>query len=543
MKLWLLLLCPLAAAAVEVTTAGVLGDGADHTAALQQLLDRNPGMVSFPPGTYRLGALKLPGDTRLEFAPGAVWQVAPEGSDEAVAADIAGDRVTISGATFDLSLLPPAKAKQVRTLIRADGHADLRLTGLTIHRPQEGKLPVGSHAGWQSDVVVLNASNFEHVEVDHCDVSNLRTLVATTFCRDVAVHDNRGMWCEHLSRFANGSRDVRHYANWSRYVVHQCMWWGGDANATHGWVPDGSSNVVHEDLRPGDEGYNDHTAGVYNVSVQNNYAEYGVTLCWGAKARDVVMQGNTARYMEDMAYDSEGDEHVVIANNLSINAKAAGIGCYFWTDKVLITGNQLITNRQEAESYHGNFIRLHSGGKGTTDEYGTGHCLVSGNLMVCELDEPRALVIEACRDVTIDGNKFQNGRIHTNDWDAGRRICLTNNEFTTNLATAYTPLKLVHKGAELQVINNRLRWDRPAEVTGEEAPAMLIRNKDQAEQFIVGNLIRGWATSLATLTPKSGEAIPLVVLRDNLVDGAFGLDPEVRPTSLIEEGNVDLRKE
>jgi len=539
MKLCFLLCCTAAVQAADVTSLGLAADGSDQTAALQALLDRGPGKLDFPPGTYGFGALTVPDNNTLEFAPGAVWKVAADVPDTIVT--IAGNRVTISGATFDLSALPAAKPKQVRTLFRAEGRNAVRLTGLVVKRPHQGELPVGKAVGWTPDLTVLEAKDCRDVEVDHCEVENLRTLCSTTFCSNITVHDNRGQWCQQLSRFANGSREVRHYSNWSRYVVHQAMWWGGDANATHGWVPDGSSTVVHEGLRPGDEGYNEHTAGVYNVSIQNNYAEYGVTLSWGAKGRNVVMAGNTARYMEDMAYDSEGDEHVVIANNLSINSKAAGIGCYFWTDKVLITGNQLITNDSAPESYRGNFIRLHSGGKGTTQEYGTGHCLVTGNLMVSELDEPRALVIEACRDVTIDGNKFQNGRIHTNPWDHGGRVSVTNNEFTTNVPTAYTPLKLVHVGAELQVMNNRLLWERPAEVTGEDAPAILVKSKGQGEQFLIGNLIRGWTQSLATLAAKDGDAVPLMVWRGNFSDGVMAFDAAARPGRVIDDENVDLR--
>ena len=41
--------------------------------------------------------------------------------------------------------------------------------------------------------------------------------------------------------------------------------------------------MVHRDLKPGDGGYHKDTAGVYDVSVQNNYAECGVTLAWVPK--------------------------------------------------------------------------------------------------------------------------------------------------------------------------------------------------------------------------------------------------------------------
>ncbi len=542
---WLLLsLLSFSLLAANVRESGAVGDGkADDTAAVQAILNRGPGTVVFPAGTYRLGMLRVGSGQRLRFEPDAVWLVEP-GEGPAQAAAIAGGEVELRDVRFDLSRLgkPEGKAK-AHTLFQAEKVRGLRLTGAVIVRPHEGRQPVGKHQGWQSDVVVLSATECRDVEVDHCRAENVRTLVQTEFCENVSVHENRAEWCEHISLFRNGSREVRHYANWSRNVVFQCMWWGGDANDMHKWIKDHTSNVVRPDLKPGDEGYDPSTAGVYGVSVQNNYAEYGVTLSWGAKARNVVVTGNTAKYMEDMAYDSEGDENVVIANNLSVNSKCAGIGCYFWTDKVLIAGNQLLVLDEDQELYQGNFIRLHSGGQAGPDRFGTGKCLVQGNLLVAEVAKPRALLIEACRDVTISGNKFVNGRINTNPWDQGRRIVVTDNEFQFHGGEAVNAIEVVSKGVMAVVKGNLLNWEHAGTPEGKDAPAILVRGTGERDQTVLQNLAQGWPTAIQCEVAEPTDAGPRFILRDNTVDGAVLLPPSPPACRVVEQGTLNLSRQ
>ncbi len=58
--------------AVDVTRHGIRADPAlDQTSAIQALLDRG-GKISFPPGMYRSGSLRLRSDTTIYLAPGAV---------------------------------------------------------------------------------------------------------------------------------------------------------------------------------------------------------------------------------------------------------------------------------------------------------------------------------------------------------------------------------------------------------------------------------------------------------------------------------------
>src|SRR5690606_39960137 len=119
---------------------------------------------------------------------------------------------------------------------------------------------------------------------------------------------------------------------------YQCVWRGGspDPSRKHPKVPHGTANVVHRDVELEDPKFVPHTRGIYDVMVQNNYAEYGTVLCWGNKARQVVVDGNTARCMFDYAYGSEGDENVIYSNNISINSCVAGIMSLYWGEKMLI---------------------------------------------------------------------------------------------------------------------------------------------------------------------------------------------------------------
>jgi hypothetical protein len=528
---------------VNVREHGVLGDGkTDDTQAVQKLLDAGKGGLVFPKGDYRLGSLRIGSGGKLRFGDQAIWHVLP-GEAAAKAAELAGNDILIQGPRMELKELgKPAGKSKFHTLFHARKCTGLRLTGLVAKRPQEGKLPVWKHIGWKGQVTVLLAEECRDVEVDRCDVENIRSLVQTEFSENVSVHENRAEWCDHISLFRNGSRDVRHYANRSKNVIFQCMWWGGDANDKHKWITDNTANVVRPDLKPGDEGYDKSTVGVYNISVQNNMAEYGVTLAWGAKARNVVVTGNTAKFMEDMAYDSEGDENVVIANNISINSKCAGIGCYFWTDKVLITGNQLLTLDQGEKIYKGNFIRLHSSGRAGPDHFGTGKCLVRGNLMVSEVEGSRSLLIEACRDVTVSGNKFVNGRINTNPWDEAYRITISDNEFYFHNGEAVTPIEIVNKGVSGIVKGNVLTWEcETLPETAATVPAILVRGTRNRDQIVAQNIVRGWLTAIQAQNATPTGSGPRFVLKDNTVDGDVIVPPTEPLCRVIQQGNLDLR--
>ena len=63
-------------------------------------------------------------------------------------------------------------------------------------------------------------------------------------------------------------------------------------------------------------GYEPNTAGVYDITVENNTAVNGMCLAWGSKGRNILIANNLARFMSDLAYDTEGGENVVISGNI-----------------------------------------------------------------------------------------------------------------------------------------------------------------------------------------------------------------------------------
>jgi len=511
----------------DIRSFGATGDGkTDDTDAVQTALDKGVDSLSFPAGTYLLGTITVPANTTIRFAPRAALRINLDRIKDGTVIRLNGDNVTVDGVTFDFH---GADGREITTkgklssLISAKQIGFVRITRLRAVRTHNGKRPVWSHSGWQRDLNAVSLESCHDIEVDRCYVVNANNLVYTYLCDNVSVHENRAEWCEQLTRF-NWGRGLRHYGNWSRNVVFQCCWWGGDPNDVHDWVPDNTSNIVSRDLRPGDDGYSEHTGGVYDVNVQNNYAEYGVTLAWGAKARNVVMDGNIARFMEDMAYDSEGDENVVISNNISVNSKVAGIGCYFWTDKVLITGNMLLVLDEGDDQYKGNFIRLHSGGKRGPDHFGAGKALISGNLFVSEVNGNRMIQIEACRDVDISGNKFVNGWIETHQWLTSRRITILNNTFEHNLPGNYPSIRLLSKDLKGIIRGNIFRRTRNESEPAPEHAAIYIATGDRNRRHVIeGNYMEGW-THAVSCKPEVWSGGPArYVIRNNSVSGAINL--------------------
>ena len=159
----------------------------------------------------------------------------------------------------------------------------------------------------------------------------------------------------------------------------------------------------------------------------NNYGEYGKTLVWGRKGRRIIITGNSSRYQYDMAYDAEGCEEVIVSNNIATNSKAAGIGCFYHNDKTVITGNLVAIHDEGDDIYKGQFVRMHSA-------FGSqsGKTIISGNLFVSHLKEPRFIKVDECRNLVITGNEFVNGGILTNPYGGGK-LTVTNNTFINQL--------------------------------------------------------------------------------------------------------------
>ena len=533
------------ASALNVKEHGVKGDGkTDDTAAVQALLDKKTTELYFPDGVYLLGTLKIPGDTTIRFAPKAKYKINPAKLELAPMPKrkgkrvivLDGDRITLDGLNFDFMTSDGKElgVKELKVIIYGDGINNLRVTRLRAIRKTLPGMP-GSHPylkkrGFNASflerkIKVIQLENCRDIEVDRCEIAKVACLLITKFCENVSVHENRAEWSAAITRF-DFSRGLRHYANWSRNVVFQCVWWGGNVG-----IRDKRTNVVRPDLKPGDEGFDIQCAGVYDVSVQNNYAEYGVTLAWGAKARNVLIDGNTALYMDDMAYDCEGDENVIISNNISINSAVAGIGCYFWTDKVQITGNLIMTLDQGDDRYKGYFIRLHSGGKMKPDQVGTGKAFISGNLFVSEVKNKkhqgdtlnRMIQIEDCRDVTISGNKFVNGWIRTAPWCRSYKITIMNNEFDNSIAGNGPAIRLDSKSLEGIVRNNIIRKTAAEDNPLFKDAAIHILADPKKRMIIDGNIIEGWKNSISC-KPKNPNATPArYIIKDNMVSGTISL--------------------
>lgn len=513
---------------VNVRSVGAKGDGvADDTDAIQAALNAGTSQVLFPDGTYLMGTITVPGDTTILFAPRAVVRINIARVKDKTLLVLGGDRVAIDGPTFDFTG-PDGNQVVVRdkllSLISGNGVGWPRITRLHSVRPHDGERPVGEHKGWNhDDFSAIALKDCHDVEVYRCYAVNAKALVETLRCRNVSVHESRAEWCEYLTSSCN-DQGVRHHSNWSRDVVFQCVWWGGDPNDMHDWVPNNTSNVAHRDRKPGDEGYHDETVGVYDISVQNNYAEYGVTLAWGAKARNVIMNGNIARYMTDMAYDSEGDERVIISNNIAINSQVSGIGCYFWTDKVLITGNTVLVLEQGEDRYKGSlFVRLHSGGQRGPDHFGTGKALITGNLFVSEAKGLRTIQVESCRDVTISGNKLINGRIDTQPWDTSHRVAILGNDFDWTVPKHCSAVRLVARGSEATIRNNVFRRSVEAASAPLDGAAVYISTAHDRLFTIEGNQIIGWAHAVSCQSSANPAGPARFIVRNNTVRGDIHL--------------------
>jgi hypothetical protein len=416
----------------------IAADGkTDVTDVLQQVLNSGKTDLYFPEGTYLLGSLKLPAQTRLSFAPGAKILVSagkltkvqePPAGDDAPKTPVenplfivGGDNVRIEGVRFDFSSgATPKNPTPVSALVYASGFADPVVSGAFAETSIKAEMRRDSK-------VILKAVNCRNVVLENSGATNLSHMLFTTQCANVTSRGNWMIEGASLTTFAGGSENLRHHDNWSRGVGYQIVWRGGspDPSRKAPKVPLGSARVAQRGPKPGDAGYIPHTQGVFDVMVQNNYAEYGTTLCWGNKGRQTIVDGNTARFMFDYSYGTEGGENLIFSNNISINSAVGGIMSLYWGENLLITGNLVIVRHEpfieeyagRAEStYFGQFVRLHHGPSNPEDKYGTGGVQITGNLFVNELyNRPSGISVEAGRDVLISGNKIINGQIRKHE--------------------------------------------------------------------------------------------------------------------------------
>ncbi|HEV7401968.1 MAG TPA: right-handed parallel beta-helix repeat-containing protein [Chthoniobacteraceae bacterium] len=563
-----------ASAGLNVLESGLKGDGVkDDGPALQKLLAGGATDLDFPGGTYLLGTIELPAETHLSFSAKARVKVSPAGVQEVADEEdprmpirplfmLKGDRITVEGLNADGVFAAEGKDARGRArralnqLIFGEGTAGFTCRNLRVVMDE------AADKRNPPSVVVLRACR--DVELTGSHFENIGHALLTERCRNVSVHGNHAEFCNTITTFAHGE-SLRHYDNWSRRVVYQCVFRGGspDPSRKAPTVPLGSSSTVVRGLAPGQDGYSRHLAGTYDIQVTNNYAEYGRTLAWGNKAREVIFQGNICRFTTDYAYGVEGCENVTFANNIAINAKSVGIMTMYWGGKVTITGNTVIVRDEpyeqkysqetEQKKYWGGLLRFHHGPTTKEDtaagsDYGAGRVIVTGNLLINELhDQVRGISIESGRDVFLSGNRVVNGWVRkTGDGE----VTIMGNEFTSDLAQPHTIIGLHGASGEAVIKDNVLRYapgkfafegarvvkagdggEAEAAVKEETLAAALPAivsgggaGKSLAQLIIQGNTIQGWTADAIALEAAKHEGEPYrYLVRGNTLDGAIRL--------------------
>ncbi len=605
-------LLTLDAVAVPVSELGLKGDGnTDDTAALNAALERGVRELEFGKGEYLLGTVAVPSNTTLRFAKDASIKISVSGITEADGGEyplfnIAGDDVLIEGLTVDgASSAFVRRGKGIvpalTSIIHAKKRENLRFSGIRSRNSEvRGKsMPSGIH--------LVQCSGIEGRDGEFSGISFCYMMID---CVNASIHGNRATDCNTITSFTRGSEGLRHYDNWSRNVVYQCVFRGGlpDPSRKAPSVPLGSSKiairdldientslsyykdelakigasgVVLDDKNSNAEQWHTSLSGTYDIQIVNNYAEYGRTLAWGNRGRDVIFAGNVSRFMTDYAYGVEGCENVVYVNNISINSRSAGIMSMYWGDKLVLCGNMVLIRDEpyrpefgwlaDQSGYWGGFFRFHHGPGNADDyaagsDYGSGTAIVSGNLFVNELtDRVRGVSLESGRDVTISGNKFVNGCIRKSGTGT---VSVLSNEFVSYMPVEHQVVSV--GGNEMFVSGNVMRYigggkrmqlkEMAADGTdaaenalddeklAEKLPAVYMKLPHRGgilKRLIVkGNTIAGWTDAsmrleFPALPPRTVK--PDVLIRDNDVEGAIMTLGDPANFRLLEFGNADLR--
>lgn len=587
-----------AAQTVNVSERGLQADGAtDQTDGLQRLLDQGEKDLYFPPGDYLLATVRLPADTHLRFAPDArvvlhTEKLLVRDGDQPPVFRLKGDGITLEGVEFTGDM-PRGRAPAIIT--------GSNLTDLTFRRL---RMVDSVNRGRQAPTLI-ELDRCRAVLFENSYINNIQHGIVTRQCADVTVRGNRAINCNTLTTFRDGSQSLRHDSNWSRGVVYQCVFRGGapDPSRKAPRVPLGSSTVVVRDPLPdGDAAYyleemkkagvtgpseadaadgdfQQHLAGTFDIEIVNNYAEYGRTLAWGNKGRQVIFDGNIARFMNDYCFGVEGAENVIFSNNIAINGRASCIMTMYWGEKLVISGNVLLVrdepyvpehafvgtaargrpgDKPEGEAkfpsqsaFHGDFVTLHHGPGPRADReagsrYGGGSAVITGNLMVNELhDKIRRVRIWNGRDVMVSGNKIINGVIFKNG--AGT-LTACDNEFLSDMPHPHNTIRvggmndfLIIKDNVMQfgggqtIVERREDFTHEGfdeaeatdqqDITTEDQPAIHVTNHRQATMIVQGNVIDGWpeGIKLEVAEPADGDQPPLLILHRNSLNGTIGI--------------------
>ena len=387
---------------------------------------------------------------------------------------------------------------------------------------------------------VVRIDQSEDMEVTGCDFRNFSTAFEVSHTARVNFDGNRGTNGLHnLMRFYHGSEYLKFNNNWMSHVKHPVVWDGGDAAYNQRHEPN-EPERVDRDMKPGDPDYAGHMTGAFEVLCHNNYGEYGKTLLWGRKGRRIIMTANSARYITDLAYDAEGCEEVVFANNISINSKAGGVGVFYSNQSTVVTGNLIVTHDVGDDVYRGEFMRLHA-----NKDLKSHNTIVSNNLFVNHLAEPRFLRVDSSDGLTVTGNKFVNGGILTNPYGGGTMV-ITDNDFRTDLQAPGALVRVARVVEDLTFRGNTMV--NLADSTSQSAAIDIAFSRGQEPgsangtesmfRLIDGNSFRGWDRPVTfTGVPTSRSAAP-IVLTNNLLDGE--LDIPVVLTEAVDANNIRI---
>ncbi|MFH1497317.1 MAG: right-handed parallel beta-helix repeat-containing protein, partial [Verrucomicrobiota bacterium] len=438
-----------------------------------------------------------------------------------------------------------------------------------------------SHHGYYADQRLVYAIGGRDIVLENSVGFRLHAMIETVGTHNVTSRGNRMTSGNYLTKFMEGGENLRHHDNWSRDVKYQVNWFGGSPDPSRKpELPRGSSNQAYRDIKQDDDGYNAHTSGAYDILVQNNYAEYGNTLAWGNKGRQVVIDGNIARFISDYAYGSEGGENIVFSNNISINSTAGGIVSMYWGEKLLITGNLIITRHEPWDpewswwdtpaKYLGPFVRLHHGPSNPEDLYGAGSVQITGNQFVSELSgRSVAVTIQEGRDVMISGNKFVNGRI---DKVNEGRLTVMNNEFVSRLPFADAIMNIKGRADAVFIQGNVLRREPPVTQPADDArksaeaavvPGILFTEDEDGKSTdtaaktdspaivfqvsgpffgqVQGNFVQGWQDMLAMQPVARFREQTGLIVTGNTTDGRLDVPFDGGdPARLIFKNNATI---
>jgi hypothetical protein len=518
---------------------------ADLATTLQQRLDAGETQIRLPAGRFQISHLTIPAGVTLSGAHDTILELTGNGAYTPIIT-LQGDNITLHRLQLTVaeSLIKPLRSGALKVLVSAKQCRNLTLSELSFKIPDAlyQQLLAGKNKRYVKRWNVIKAKACTDVLMSRCRATNFSQMLDTEFCTRVTVRDCVARNGIYLTKFSFGSEYLKHTNNWSTNVLHQMFWEGGDCSTAAHLNPRKPRTVIRG-IRPGDAGYSKLLTGTYEVMCTANYAEYGKTLCWGRKGRRVLVRGNSARFMTDMAYDAEGCEEVIFANNIAVNCKASGIGCFYYTDAAIITGNTIIVNDEGDDLYKGHFVRMHH--RLDTE---SGKTIITGNLFVNRLAKPRFIKVDKCRDLLIDGNKFVNGGILTNRYGGGN-MTFTGNTFLSTLPEQETLVDVGKIVKELTMRQNTFINRNPDAKPGGPAINLeftvtpkLARERPDAVEVPVfrqldGNSIRGWSVPVQ-VTTAGQTGTGTIIFSNNLYEGVPSL-PSSFP-GLINQNNIQL---